>query len=418
MCNPAVKKIFGYDIEEVINKNTDMLFYEQSNNMDLSHDIHKILEEEGFHVSIANGKKKDGKIINLEIITGRLKHTKGAVLLIRDMTLLQETARKHRRGKELLRLITENMDDLVAVLDTEGRRLYNSPSYRKIFPDLESIKNTDSFAEIHPDDRQKVKEIFNKTVETGVGLRAEFRFLLENGEERFIESQGSTIKDESGNVSNVIVVSRDVTDRKRTEEELKNSFNRLQKTIAETVQAMATIVETRDPYTSGHQKRVAYLARTIAEQMGLSDEILKSIEMSGIIHDIGKIAVPVEILSKPTRLSKYEFEIIKAHSRAGYDILKDIDFPWPIADIVLQHHERLDGSGYPKMLKDDNILLQAKIISVADVVEAIASNRPYRPALGIDVALEEIEKAKGILYDSEIVEICVNLFREKRFKFD
>ncbi len=220
MCNPSIRRIFGYDMEEVVNRTTDTLFAEQLPKKEMFQEVHKGLEEEGFHISAATGRTKSGQPIDLEVITGNLRRTDGAVLLIRDVTLFREIEKKHRRGKEMLRLVTDNMDDLVAVLDTEGRRLYNSPSYKKLFDDLESLKGTDSFDEIHPDDREMIKRVFRETVETGVGKRAEFRFLLGNGDERSIESQGSTIKDDEGRVANVIVVSRDITDRKKAEQNL------------------------------------------------------------------------------------------------------------------------------------------------------------------------------------------------------
>ena len=185
-----------------------------------------------------------------------------------------------------------------------------------------------------------------------------------------------------------------------------------------TIQTLSSTVETRDPYTAGHQRRVSNLARAIAQEMGLPKDTIDIIRMAGVIHDIGKISVPAEILSKPGRISDIEMSLIKVHSQSGHDILKDVELPYPIAEIVLQHHERLDGSGYPQGLKGDQILLEAQIISVADVVEAISSFRLYRPGFGIDVALEEIEKNKGILYDEKVVEVCLKLFREKGFRFE
>ena len=177
-------------------------------------------------------------------------------------------------------------------------------------------------------------------------------------------------------------------------------------------------VEARDPYTSGHQKKVSRLARAIAQDMALPNDTIDNIRMAGIIHDIGKISVPAEILSKTSKLTDMEFSLIKIHSQSGYDILKDAELPHPIAEIVLQHHERLDGSGYSHGLKDGQIILEARIVAVADVVEAMSSHRPYRPALGIEAALEEIEKHKGILYDKKVVEICSQLFKEKEFRFE
>jgi HD-GYP domain-containing protein (c-di-GMP phosphodiesterase class II) len=176
------------------------------------------------------------------------------------------------------------------------------------------------------------------------------------------------------------------------------------------------MVETRDPYTAGHQRRVADLARTIATEMNLHDDQIDGIRMAATIHDLGKISVPAEILSKPTKLTNIEFNPIKTHSQSGYNILKDIDFPWPVARTVLEHHERMNGSGYPDGLTGDNILMESRILAVADVVESMASHRPYRSALGIDAALNEISKNKGILYDPEVSDACLRLFHEKDYK--
>jgi HD-GYP domain-containing protein (c-di-GMP phosphodiesterase class II) len=189
----------------------------------------------------------------------------------------------------------------------------------------------------------------------------------------------------------------------------------MRKALRATVQAISITVEMRDPYTSGHQQRVADLARAIAKEMGLSEDWQDFIFTASTIHDIGKIAIPAEILSKPTKLIDLEFNLIKTHSQSGYDILKDIEFPWPVADVVLQHHERMDGSGYPQGLKGDDILLEARILAIADVVEAITFHRPYRPAIGINLALEEISRNKGILYDAAAVDACLKLFREKGY---
>ena len=175
-------------------------------------------------------------------------------------------------------------------------------------------------------------------------------------------------------------------------------------------------VETRDPYTAGHQSRSADLACAIAMEMGLAQEKTEGIRMAGIIHDIGKLSIPAEILSKPTALTEIEFSLIKVHSQSGYEMLKDVESPWPLAEIVYQHHERINGSGYPRNLKGNEILIESQILAVADVVEAMASHRPYRPTLGIEAALEEITKNKGILYNIAIADACLKLFREKGYQ--
>ena len=189
----------------------------------------------------------------------------------------------------------------------------------------------------------------------------------------------------------------------------------LKESLEQSIQTIADTVEARDPYTAGHQRRVSELATAIAQEMGLPEEQVNGIHLAAIIHDLGKIHVPAEILAKPGKLSDIEYMLIKTHPRDGYDILKSVKFPWPIADIVLQHHERLDGSGYPQGLKGEQILLEAKIMAVADVVESMMSHRPYRPGLGIDAALEEIALKKGKLFDPAVVEVCIRLFREQGY---
>ena len=211
---------------------------------------------------------------------------------------------------------------------------------------------------------------------------------------------------------------KDITDRKRREEELRRSHDKLRRALDQTVGALAAAVEARDPYTAGHQRRVANLASAVAREMGLSDDQIDAIHVFGLIHDIGKIQVPASILSKPSRLTEPEMKMVRTHSQAGYDILGTVDFPWPVCEIVLQHHERMDGSGYPQGLSGEEILLEARILAVADVVEAMASHRPYRPALGIDKALEEIRQNRGILYDPGVVDACLKLHTEKGFQFE
>ncbi len=223
---------------------------------------------------------------------------------------------------------------------------------------------------------------------------------------------------EIGGSSFALSVGSDITERKNADSVLRSSLEKLRMSIDMIIDAMALTVESRDPYTAGHQRRVANLARAIASEMSLSSSMIDGIRMAGVIHDLGKISIPAEILSKPGKLSDIEFNLIKVHPQAGYDILKRIEFPWPVADIVFQHHERLDGSGYPQALKQDDIIIEAKILAVADVVEAIASHRPYRSSLGIDNALNEIKINRGVLYDSQAVDACLALFTEGRFNLD
>jgi PAS domain S-box-containing protein/putative nucleotidyltransferase with HDIG domain len=208
---------------------------------------------------------------------------------------------------------------------------------------------------------------------------------------------------------------QDITERVEAEKALRASYDKLDKTLAAVIQTMALTVEMRDPYTAGHQNRVSVIACAIAKEMGLTAEQINGIRVIGSLHDIGKISVPGEILSKPGRITEAEFSIIREHPKTGYDILKGIDFPWPVAQAVLQHHERIDGSGYPNHLSGSQVILEARVIAVADVVEAMSSHRPYRPSLGIDRALEEISEKKGTLYDPAAADACLRLFKEKGF---
>lgn len=198
---------------------------------------------------------------------------------------------------------------------------------------------------------------------------------------------------------------------------LRQSEIKLRASLLDSISAIAATVEMRDPYTAGHQRRVAQIAKAIAGELGLPEQQIEGIYLASVVHDVGKVQVPAEILSKPGKLNKLEFSLIQQHSQAGYDILKEVDFPWPIAQFVLQHHERMDGSGYPEGLKGDAILLEARIISVADVIEAMASHRPYRPGHGIEAALEEISGKRDVLYDPAVVDAAIRLFREKNFTF-
>jgi len=213
------------------------------------------------------------------------------------------------------------------------------------------------------------------------------------------------------------MLTTDITARKLAEDKLRKSYTKLQKTLNGTINALASIVETNDPYTSGHQKRVAFLAIAISEELGLDKNKIEAIGTAACIHDIGKINIPASILSRPGKLSDIEFEMIKAHSKIGYDIIKEIEFPSSVEEIVLQHHERLDGSGYPDGLKNKDIILEAKILGVADVVEAMSSHRPYRPSLGMKNALKEITKGKSKHYDTKVVDACIKIIAEKNYKF-
>lgn len=235
---------------------------------------------------------------------------------------------------------------------------------------------------------------------------------------RWFDTVKVPLLDGDGNAISIMGTGRDITEMKMIEEELNKKVLQLQNAWEQTVTVLSDAVEIKDAYTSGHQKRVAALSVAIGQALGMSVSDITGLKMAALIHDVGKLQIPGEILSKPSKLMEAEFTLVKTHSEAGRSILKDADFPWDIAQMVYQHHERLDGSGYPQGLMGLEIMLEARIIAVADVVEAMSSHRPYRPALGIEAALGEIAKNSGKLYDPAVVEACLNLFTKEHFTFD
>jgi PAS domain S-box-containing protein len=354
-----------------------------------------------------------------EVLFGKLED-KMLALEIANQTL-EKKEEEIRRDEEFLDSIIENIPDMIFVKDAETLSFVklNEAAERllgvnrqdmigKSDYDLFSKDQADFFVE---KDREVLR---NKQLVDIPEEPIQTRHLGE----RILHTKKIPIIESGGKEIYLLGISEDITERRQTEKELKQTLERLRKSLRGTIHAMSMMVETRDPYTSGHQRKVSSLAMAVAREMGLSEAVIDSIGMAGNIHDIGKMAIPSEILSKPGRLTDIEMTLIKVHPQTGYDILKDVELPHPIAEIVLQHHEREDGSGYPNGLKDGSILLEAKIVSIADVVEALASHRPYRPALGLEVALGEIEKNKGILYDGEAADACLRLFREKGFELE
>ena len=320
-----------------------------------------------------------------------------------------------RKSEEKYRTLFEDSRDAIYLNDKEGGLIDFNRSTLDLFgysgEEMLGINTKSVF--VNPDEYRRFQdEIAQK------GSVREFKAKLRKKDgtemECLITSTVRQARDKSKLGHQGII--RDISELVSSRKQIEKTLNDLRKALGGTIEAMALTVETRDPYTAGHQRRVSNLARGIATEMGVSKNQIQGVRMAGVIHDIGKISVPGEILSKPGNISQNEFGIIKEHPQVGYNILKTVDFPWPIAQIVLQHHERMDGSGYPNGISGENILLEARILAVADVVEAMASHRPYRAALGIDLALNEISKNRGSSYDPKVVDACLRLFNEKGYR--
>lgn len=324
-----------------------------------------------------------------------------------------------RESEAKFRALVESTSDWIWEIDEHGVYTYSSPQVQELLGyTVEEVIGKTPFDLMQPDEAARVKAVLDEIRRDNKPLR-----FLENanrhkdGHTVFMETSGALIFDSQGAFRGYRGIDRDITERKEAEKERRISAERLEHTLLQTIEAVAATVDARDPYTAGHQRRVAALASAIANEMGFSEEKIRGLYLAASIHDLGKVHLPAEILSKPGSLNPLEYEFVKTHAQTGYDIIKDVEFPWPIAQIVLQHHERLDGSGYPQGLKAEQILPEAKILSVADVVEAMSSHRPYRPGLGLESALEEIAKQRGVLYDPEAVDCCIALFREKNYVF-
>lgn len=269
---------------------------------------------------------------------------------------------------------------------------------------------------IKEEDRQRILQQVQKHEEAGdEEFSLEYRVVTRDGKNIWVDARTTVLRDKKGKIIYLQGTISDVSFRKEAELAASQNFSKVLRAWEQTIGVMALIAEKKNPLTLGHQKRVAILSRAIAEELGLPDEEIGNIEKAALIHDIGEVEIPSEILSKPGPLNEVEYNLVQTHAEAGYIILSRIEFPWPLAETVYQHHERLDGSGYPRGLKGDEILLSARIIGVADIVEAMCSHRPYRPALGLTEALEELDRLKGSALDPQVVDACVCLFKKKGF---
>jgi PAS domain S-box-containing protein/putative nucleotidyltransferase with HDIG domain len=366
----------------------------------------------------------DGRRILLSINGAPLLDENGeidaVVFALSDITQRLQTEESLRKSEEKFRITAQSTSDLIWEWDIPNERLdwfgdvdgvlgYRAGEFSRTIQAWEAI--------VHPDDHDRVMAGLNRHLKDRTPYVEEYRVVRKNMELRWWVDRGSALRDKNGKPYKMYGACTDITEYMNTQAALTTSNEKLRRAMEGTINALANTLEKRDPYTLHHQQRVTELVVAIAKKMGLAEEQLNGIRTAATLHDIGKIYVPSEILSKPARLSEAEFSIVKIHARAGYEILQSIDFGWPVAQVILQHHERLDGSGYPSGIKDREILLEAKILAVADVVEAMTSHRPYRSANSLEKALDEITRNRDILYNDEVVNICLRLFQEDGFHF-
>jgi len=419
--NPAMARIFGYSSPDEMVADVTNIGHQLYVNSRDRHRFQQLLEKdevvEGFESQFY---RKDGSALWGSLNVRTVKDSAGNVLFY-EGTLEDITARKTaeedlKKSEEKYRNIFENALEGIFQITPEGRYLSVNPALARIHgfnsPDEMIHSVTDIAHQLYVDPSRRA-ELKRLTEEKGFVKDFEIMMRRKDLSLQWVSVNSHAVRDNNGNILYYEGTLQDITSRKLAEEEL----SQLKKTLEGVINAISSTVEMREPCSKDHQKRVSKLAGAIANEMGFTQDAIKNLVIAGLIHDIGKISIPAEILNKPAQLSEMEFSLVRTHALAGYNIVKTSGLSYPVSEVVLQHHERLNGSGYPTGLKGVEILLESRILAVADVVEAIVSNRPYRLALGINAGLTEIKNNKGIFYDADVVNICLKLFQEKQFTF-
>jgi PAS domain S-box-containing protein/putative nucleotidyltransferase with HDIG domain len=427
--NPAAQRILGVSFEEMVNiglrDHVEATYFEDGSVCQQENHPVKVALKTGQDVKdviikFYNRQERDYRWLSVSAVPvflpGKKEKPHQVYSVFSDITSFKEAEYSLRESESEYRTILENVQDIFYRTDLEGKIVLVNPAAVPLLgaTSIGQImgKNIQDFY-IHPEEMNTLSEKLRFE-----GAVSDFELTLKRYDGRLIcvSTTSHLYKDSQGQVLGVEGMCRDITEHKKFQEEQIQSLDQLQKVLRGSIDLAAKMVELRDPYTAGHQQKVAKLASAIARDMGIPEERVNYINMAAMVHDIGKINVPSEILSRTGKLTDLEFQFIKTHAQGSYDILKTINFPWPIAEIVRQHHERMDGSGYPRGLKGDQIKLEARILAVADTIEAMAAHRPYRSGLGVGAALEEITNNKGTLYDTQVVESCLRVFYERGFR--
>lgn len=418
--NDGFHKLLGYSDNELKQKEFFSFFSEKTKS--IAEGEMEVIHQFGSTQFEAEILRKDGSLSH-HLLTCHYNHGRDTTYYTGvgvDLTIQKQVEQEFTLNQELF----EEAESIANLghwsLDHATGALSWSDQIFKIFnldPRSFSPSYENFLATIHPEDRKLVERTFSKSVEAREPYQVTHRLLMESGEIKYVREKGKTSYSEEGSPLLSIGNVQDITKEVIAENKLLDQEEALRGTLMSTVQAISRSLEARDPYTAGHQQRVAAVCVKIAEKLELDNFRIEGIRLGASIHDLGKISIPAEFLAKPTKLTEAEFKIIQTHSSAGYEIIKDIEFPWPIKEIVEQHHERLDGSGYPNGLKGDEIIFESRIVAVADVFEAMSTDRPYRPAPGIERALEEIKKNRGTSFDPRVVDALVELVEVEKVVF-
>ena len=361
----------------------------------------------------------DGTRFNAEVTSASFicDGRPAAQVVARDITARKQAEKALRAAEEQFRGLVEQTIAGIYIIQ-DGKLAYVNPRYAEIFgyDSADELIGRDAFSLVAERDRAIQAERLRQWLEGGpTTASAIFTGVRKDGTIIDVGVHGARATHRGRPA--IIGLLQDISEKKRAEEQIQRYVRELQTAFMSTVEVAMLLSEMRDPYTAGHERQVGKIAAAIGAELGFDEQRIEGLRVAGYLHDIGKITVPTEILTKPGKLSAIEFQLVKSHAEASYSVLKDVKFPWPVADVALQHHERMDGSGYPRGLKGDAIILEARIMAVADVVEAMSSHRPYRPSLGIAAALAEIGRGRGTVYDPAVVDACLKLFREERFAF-